>query len=53
MFNIDTMLQAVTAAVGALGFTMITVSAAVGPARAVETAPQAVVAAAVDQDAVA
>ena len=39
MFNLDKAQRTVAAIVAALIFTTVSVSAAVGPARAVETAP--------------
>ncbi len=39
MFNLDHILRVATAAVGALILTTISVGAAVGPARVIETTP--------------
>lgn len=46
MFNIDRIKQGIVAMIAAAVFTFVSVGAAVGPARAIETAPVAAPAAA-------
>jgi hypothetical protein len=53
MINMEKIAQTVTAALGALVLTVTAVGAAVGPARAVETAPVSLVAAPVSGQAAA